>query len=118
MIWETCFSCLIFIVSYLSFLNGSSPIIPYIMFVCVYLILIVVRLYYLKITEGFAINQYIKETLFPIIKVTMISIIVPITLKSSLAPSLSSSIIIIITTICSVCCSIYVLGMQKPKEHS
>lgn len=117
MIWESCISCLIFIVSYLSFLKGSSPITPYIMFVCVYLILIAVRLYYLKITEEFSLNQYIKETLFPIIKVTLISIIIPITLKLSLTPSLSSSIIIIITTSCSVCCGIYVLGVKRTERE-
>ena len=112
MILETSISCTIFIFSYILFNLGYSPIIPYIIFIFVYTLLIVVRLIFLKKLEDFPIYEYWNGTLYPALKVSAISIILPVLIKIALPSSTVNSIFVMLSCLLSVCISIYVVGLN------
>lgn len=116
MIIETSISSLIFIVSYILFKFGSSPIIPYIIFIIVYVILIAVRLLFLNRLQRFPIKLYIKETLFPVIVVGLLSIVIPILIKLLLPTSIMNSLLIILSSIISIFINIYVVGLKTDER--
>lgn len=116
MITETCISCMIFIGSYILFHLNYSPIVPYVIFIVVYAILIAVRLLFLNKLQHFPINMYLKETLYPVIIVSLLSIIIPILVKILLASSIINSFIIILACVISICINIYVVGLKAEER--
>ena len=117
MIWETSISSTIFIFSYVFFYLGSSPIIPYIIFIVVYAVLIVVRLVFLRQLEKFPVSVFFNETIIPALKVLIFSIILPIFIKIFLPSSVMTSIIIMLSCFISVCASIYLLGLSIEEKN-
>lgn len=117
MITETCISCMIFIGSYILFYYGFSPTTPYVIFIIIYTILIGVRLVFLNKIQHFPINLYLKETLYPVIIVSLLSIIIPIFVKILLPTSIINSLLIIL--LCIVCCSvnIYIIGLNTEERN-
>lgn len=112
MMQEASVSCMIFIVSYFSFKKGYSPVIPYYLFILVYSILIVIRLFFVKKYERFSIRCFFKKTLLPIIITTILALIVPLVLKLLLFPCLINSILVIMVSFFSVCLSVFLFGVD------
>ena len=117
MIWETSITCTIFIFSYIFFYLGCSPIIPYIIFIVVYAMLIAVRLMFLKKLVNFPVSEFLNETIFPVLKVTVISLILPFLVKFSLSSSIVNSLLIMLTCFISVCISIYSVGLNEDERN-
>lgn len=117
MITETCISAMIFIVSYILFYLGFSPIVPYVIFIIVYAILIIVRLLFLNKIQQFSISLYFKETLYPVIIVSLLSIIIPVIIKTLLSSSIINSLLIILSCIISICINIYIVGLKAEERN-
>ncbi len=117
MITETFISCMVFIGSYILFHFGCSPIVPYVIFIMVYAILIFVRLLFLNKLQHFPVKMYLKETLYPVIIVSLLSIIIPILVKILIPSSIINSLIIILSCIISICINIYVVGLKTEERN-
>lgn len=117
MITETCISSMIFIASYILFYLGFSPIVPYVIFIIIYAILIAVRLLFLNKVQNFSLSFYMKETLYPVLSVSLTSIIIPVILKILLPTSVINSLLIILSCIFSICISIYIIGIKTEERN-
>lgn len=117
MIAETVISCTIFIFSYILFHMGYPPTVPYIIFIVVYTILIAVRLIFLNKIIQFPIQAYMKESLFPTFKTTLLSICIPMMLKITLNQSIANSFVIITSCIVTIGISTYFLGLSRNERN-
>lgn len=117
MITETCISSMIFIASYILFYLGCSPIVPYVIFIIVYASLIVVRLLFLNKVQSFSLSLYMKETLYPVLSVSLTSIIIPLIVKILLPTSVINTLLIILSCIVSIFISIYYIGIKAEERN-
>lgn len=117
MVAETCISSLIFIASYILFYLGFSPIVPYVIFIIVYAILIAVRLLFLNKVQSFSLSYYMKETLYPVLSVSLTSIIIPVIVKILLPTSVINTLLIILSCIVSISISIYYIGIKTEERN-
>ena len=118
MISETVITCLLFPITYVSFIFSDIPEIPYILFAATYFILIFVRLAFLKRMENFPIHLYLKNVIFVAIKVTIMSIPVPLILSFLLDKDAWNSILIIFISICSTILSAFTIGINENEQNT
>lgn len=81
MIWETIITGLVFPATYLFFYLGYSPAFPYVFYASAYMILIIVRLFFLKREEQFPVKKFWLDVLKPVLLVTVLVCVVPYIFK-------------------------------------
>ena len=81
MIWETIITGLVFPATYLFFYIGYSPAFPYVFYASAYMILIIVRLFFLKREEQFPVKKFWLNVLKPVLLVTVLACVVPYIFK-------------------------------------
>ena len=81
MIWETIITGLVFPATYLFFYLGYSPAFPYVFYASAYMILIIVRLFFLKREEQFPVKKFWLDVLKPVLLVTVLACVVPYIFK-------------------------------------
>lgn len=111
-IYISAFLFLNFPISYLALKTGASPLITMVINIFIQIILLFVRLYITKPMIGLSIIDFTKKVLFPIIKVTIISAILPCLCAYNLQTIWIHFIIIcVISLACSIIC-ILTLGIS------
>lgn len=115
---ETCVSIFIFPLSYLLFLMGLPPEIPYILFALVYAILIGVRLIYLRHEEGFSVKSYMNLVLFPVLLTTLFASIIPLIAKYFFMKTDSIGVFLLNVLLCGLSTSIavYFIGISREER--
>ena len=103
---------LILPLSWLAYKLGGPVEISYIIFIIIYGINDVIRLFFMKHLWGFSISMFINEAILPIMYVTVISFLIPFILRSFFDNSLFSSLLFM--CICFVYGTIiaYTLGLK------
>lgn len=118
MIMETCVSIIVFPFSYFLFWFGLSPEIPYILFSLLYVILIVIRLVYLKREEEFSIGFYVRSVIRPVLFTTFIASIIPFCVKYLFfaQEDILSFLLIVVLCVISVLSTVYCIGLNKEEQ--
>lgn len=106
-------AALVFPVSYVLFRLGFSALWPFIVFIVVYLVLIPVRLSIVKRLVGFPPSVFYKDVVFVVLRVTIISFIIPTLLYFFLDNSIGVKVLIIALSIVSVLLSVYFFGVDS-----
>lgn len=114
--WVSICLFLNFPISYIVLKLGASPLSTMIVNICIQALLLFIRLYLTRPMIELSIMDFIKKVLLPIIKITLISCILPLLCTYKLQANWSNFLIIcIVSLICSIA-SIFVFGVS-PKER-
>ncbi|MBR5920575.1 MAG: lipopolysaccharide biosynthesis protein [Bacteroidales bacterium] len=92
---------------------GAPVEISYFFFIGIYAIIDILRLWFMKKLWGFPIMKFVKETIVPILRVTVLSTILPTIAFLLLKNGWLKSVIVIVVCVISVCVVTYCFGMQK-----
>lgn len=98
--------------SYILFKLGFPAYTSYIVFICIYIILLYVKLHLVRSLLGFSIKIYIRNVIYKIIPVTICSLIIPGLMIWSMEQSLLNFLTIVVCCILSTIVSIYNLGLD------
>lgn len=113
MIYETCITCLVFPVSYFAFYVKMSPDSAYIIYAFAYMLLLLLRLWYLKRVEHFPIGFFLKAVIYPVVLSSLVACIAPLTYKCFFYDgSIVSFIISICVCVCSFIISVFFFGLS------
>lgn len=113
MIYETCITCLVFPVSYFAFYVKMSPDSAYIIYAFAYMLLLLLRLWYLKRVEHFPIGFFLKAVIYPVVLSSIVACIAPLTYKCFFYDgSIVSFIISICVCVCSFIISVFFFGLS------
>ncbi len=113
MIYETCITCLVFPVSYFAFYFNMSPDSAYIIYAFAYILLLLLRLWYLKRVEHFPIGFFLKAVIYPVVLSSLVACIAPLTYKCFFYDgSIVSFIISICVCVCSFIISVFFVGLS------
>ena len=100
----------------LTYLAIKKTNLPESVFLCVLactMIGIIARIYILKIQIGIPTLMYINKVIFPIIKVGLISSIIPLIIDSLMTDSFVAFLLVSVVCVCSVALTIYICGISK-----
>ena len=111
-IWITSVGCLVFPLTWLAFECGAPSEATYVIYVIVYILVEITRLWIMREQLNFPISMFVKEVIVKIMVVTILSMIIPtvfiLYVDESLLRTLCS---IIICFICSIA-SIFLCGLS------
>lgn len=111
-LWVSTCLFLNFPLSYIVLKLGASPLGTMVVNICIQAILLFVRLYLTKPMIGLSIVDFTRKVLFPIIKITIISAVLPCFCAYELHPDwLNFFIICVVSLLCSITC-ILIFGMS------
>ena len=111
-IWITTIGCLVFPLTWLAFEFGAPSEATYIIYVVVYIIVEITRLWLMREQFNFPISMFVKDVIVKIVIVTILSMIIPILFIKYVDESFLRTICsIIICFICSMA-SIFLCGLS------
>lgn len=111
-IWITSVGCLVFPLTWLAFECGAPSEATYVIYVVVYILVEITRLWIMREQLSFPISMFVKEVIFKIVIVTILSTVIPIAFIQYVDESLSRTLCsIIICFICSIA-SIFLYGLS------
>lgn len=116
MICEVALTIFIFIASYILFSLGYPPTIPYVIFIIVYGLLVILRLVFLKRLEDFPVNQYLRSVIWPVLKVSVAASLVPLCLRIAFGNNMAASVTIIFASFLSVILAVYFIGLERNEK--
>ena len=117
MIYETCITCLVFPISYFAFFINMSPETAYIVYALAYILLMLLRLWYLNKVEQFPITLFLNGFIGPVALTTLLASVVPLTFKCIFYDgSIASFIISICLCVCSFIISVFLVGLSHEEK--
>ena len=93
-----------------------APELVYIVYALLSIVAQIVRVYIVLPKINLSFNTYIKEIVVPLIRVTFVSLILPIILVNLLTSKPWEELLIIVVTLLSVVVSIYILGLTNTEK--
>lgn len=103
--------------SYILFKLGLPAYTSYIVFICIYIILLYVKLHLVRRLLGFSIKIYTKNVIYKIIPVTICSLIIPGLMIWTMEQSLLNFLTIVACCILSTIICIYSLGLDVNEKE-
>lgn len=103
-------------ISWLFFTFGSSPEMGYITVVIIYLIQFVCRLLLLKKMISMSILDYFKQVVYRALLVFLISMPIPLFIRSFMEESLLRFAVVILVSIASVLLAVYFVGLSSSEK--
>ena len=109
-------SCFVFPLTWLAFQLGMRVEFAYIIHIFIYGIINIVRLFIMKSLWGFPIGMYISQTIVPVMKVTIVAIVIPLLLYHNLEDSVVKSVTVMGTCLISSMLAVYILGLSRQER--
>ena len=97
----------------ISFRLGANPIIAFLINLIISVTALLYRFLYIKRYISYSFHDYFKQVIFPCLKITLISIPVPLILKYYFCESTISTLLILASTIFITMITIYLVGLNK-----
>ena len=104
---------LVFPLTWIAFKLGMPVESSYIIYIIIYALLDYIRLLIMKRLLDFPIMMYVRDTLIPVLKVTIISIILPLLLYNTLEPSILKSLFVIVISLLCASATSYYVGLNE-----
>lgn len=112
-IWITTVGCLVFPLTWVVFEFGAPAEATYIIYIIVYIIVEVTRLWLMKVQLQFPVSMFVNEVLVKIVVVTILSSIIPIVFIQCYEESFLRTLFsILICLTCSIT-SVFALGLTR-----
>ncbi len=109
--------CLVFPISWFCFAMGAEAYASYLVFVVVYLVLVVVKLYIVKGLIDFPVVKYYKEVFLKIIPVSILSFILPAIPYFYMNEGLVRCVIVSAVSLLSTSAIIYAIGLTYGERN-
>lgn len=109
--------CLVFPLSLLFFYLGASPSITYWIYIIVYTYLVFVRAFLLKKQIGFPIKPFLKETIVPIVIISILSILMPYAVHTHMEYGFLRLLAVGLTSSISVIVAVAIVGMNQAERN-
>lgn len=116
-IWVSAVGCLVFPLSWLAFAMGMPAYTAYIVFIVVYLLVLLVKLFFVRELVKMPLKLYFKDVVIRIVGTTCLSVPLPLMLYMLLPRTIMSSVAVIVIGVISVCFSIYLLGVSQSERN-
>ena len=100
-------------ITWIAYKLGASVEVSYYVFIVIYGLLDIIRLWFMKHLWGFPIKEFFKETIIPICRVSILSTILPTVAYVMLNDGRTKSILVIFLSIVSVSFVTFFFGMQR-----
>lgn len=110
-------SILVLPITYLLYLMGLPAYYCYVVYIIVYLIVQVQRLFIARSQMGFPIRKYVTEVAKPVVIVTLLSLIVPISLCLMMDDSYSRMFIVALVSVTCTVITIYLVGLSVSEKN-
>ena len=104
---------LVFPLTFMAFSLGASPIWAYISTIVINMLLLVTRLRLMNRIFQFPIEMFLRDVLYRIFPVTIISLIIPYCLYVSLEPSFSRFLLVVSVSLITCIIFIYWVGLNE-----
>lgn len=114
----TMIGCIAFPITYIVFKFGAPVYSTYIVFICIYSSVDVIRLWIMKRLINFPPMLFVKNVIYKIICVTVLSVISPLIIIHVMEPSFIRFCITTILAIASSGVCAYVIGLDKEEKNS
>lgn len=98
---------------YISLKLGSNPIIAFLINLIISIVALLYRLWYTKKYIPYSFQDYYSQVIFPCLKITFLSIPIPIILKYYFCESTMSTLLILALSILISVIAIYLIGLNK-----
>lgn len=103
--------------TYLAFITGMSAYSCWVIRIVVNVFTVVVRIWYLNRHLNFPVGRFCKNTLWPILKVAIIAVPVPLVLAMIIPSDLSRLIAVIVVSVVINVPAMYYVGMTKNERQ-
>ena len=113
----TIVGCLVFPFTWIAYKLGAPALTSYIIFIIIYAILEVIRLYFMKRLFSFPISMFIRQTVLPIFYVAILAWIVPGIFYYTMSESIIRLIVICFASLISTCGIIYSIGLDNGERN-
>ena len=113
----TTVGCLVFPITWLLYKSGFSVECTYVVFIVIYLILDVIRLFLMRSLLQFPIRMFVRDVFITVFAVSIVAVILPFLVVSVVPPIWWRLFITLSVSVFSVGVSIYVLGLQTSEKH-
>lgn len=110
--------CLVFPISWVCFALGGKAYFSYIVFSLIYFILIFVKIFVIRDLISFSAKMFVNEVLLKILPVTIFSFAMPLVVYLQFDQSILRLFIICCTSVLSVICSSFFLGLSKNERNT
>lgn len=112
----TTVGCLVFPLSWISFELGMQPQAGYIIYFIIYTILLGVRLYLLKDMVKLPVMMYVREVLFKVLPVIVISFVILGMVVYLMNPSFIRLLIVCVTSVLTISIVEFFIGLTKQEK--
>ena len=112
----TTVGCLVFPLSWISFELGMQPQAGYIIYFIIYTILLGVRLYLLKDMVKLPVMMYVREVLFKVLPVIVISFVILGMVVYLMNPSFIRLLIVCVTSVLTISIVEFFIGLTKQEQ--
>ncbi len=113
----TAVGCLVFPFTWIAFQIGMPVESTYVIYIAIYLILDVIRLFIMRYLWHFPITMYIRKTILPILFVTGLALVIPWLMYIHIPNSISKTLaVMLISFICAASSSIWV-GLSRHERQ-
>lgn len=113
----TIVGCLVFPFTWIAYKLGAPALTSYIIFIIIYAILEIIRLYFMKRLFSFPISMFIRQTVLPIFYVAILACIIPGILYYTMSESIIRLIVICFASLISTCGIIYSIGLDEGERN-
>lgn len=113
----TIVGCLVFPITWILYKSGYPAFISYLVYIFIYGSLNAIRLFYMHKLLGFPLAMYLKQVLYPIVIVTVVSIIIPGVLYINMNQSFIRLITTTLVSFMMTATSIYFFGLNSGEKN-
>lgn len=106
-----------FPLTYLSLYLGFPAYSSYIVYGCIAITLLGVRLFLIRKMIGYSIRMYAKDVIWSITKVCLLALPLPIYLSISLENTFINVVTVSVASVLSVAITVYTIGLQKEERE-
>lgn len=115
-LWVTSVGCLAFPLTWVAFELGAPSEVAYVVFIIVYIAVETVRLWVMKGLLDFPVGKFVREVLYKIAIVTIVSIMLPLAIRLLLPSSLIRVIVSLFLSVLSAITCVFLLGLTVAEK--
>lgn len=108
---------LVFPLTWIAFKMGLPVESTYIIYIVVYTLLDIIRLYIMRHLWGFPIMMYVRETFIPVVLVTVLAVAVPWTMYLEIPDSFLKSFAVMAASVICAGASVILVGLKKSERQ-
>ena len=114
----TLVGCLVFPLTWIAYKLGFPAFTTYVIYIVIYGILDWIRLLFMRKLLGFKVMLFVRNVIYPILIVTVLSVIVPTVISMNMAPSVFRFIFLTVGSFITTLACIYFGGLDRNERKT